>query len=327
MNRAATATPRRTPQTLKPLRRKPKQLDEEPTLLVPPSRGTSLIAANRHNPDANRRSGDGGSSPGVHTDEDGELNHDDTEIVTDEATRRRAHRIARKLALAQVIDTTTAPRAATGALATRRWRDNSNDIDLDATLEAIAANPIPADDDFLIRQRIRQRRSIMLVVDISGSARGEQVRTAAATVGALAGALAGTLHRDAVGVIAFWSDAALLSPLTTPTQPDQIIDQLLTLPTRGLTNITFALSVAAQQLHDIPPTHARVLLLSDCIHNAGPDPRVIAATLPRLDVLLDTSNEHDIDLAWDLAQQGRGRCAPIADDRGIPTALRRIFAP
>ena len=30
------------------------------------------------------------------------------------------------------------------------------------------------------------------------------------------------------------------------------------------------------------------MLLSDCVHNAGPDPRPFAARLPRLDVLLDT---------------------------------------
>jgi hypothetical protein len=30
---------------------------------------------------------------------------------------------------------------------------------------------------------------------------------------------------------------------------------------------------------------ARVLLLSDCVHNAGPDPRPLATRLPRLDVL------------------------------------------
>ena len=50
-----------------------------------------------------------------------------------------------------------------------------------------------------------------------------------------------------------------------------------------------------------------MLLLSDCVHNAGPDPRPLAARLPRLDVLLDTSGEQDAELARDLARLGRGR--------------------
>ena len=50
----------------------------------------------------------------------------------------------------------------------------------------------------------RTRRSVVLLVDVSGSMRGERVRTAAATVGALAG----ELGRDDLAVMAFWSDAA-----------------------------------------------------------------------------------------------------------------------
>ena len=44
------------------------------------------------------------------------------------------------------------------------------------------------------------------------------------------------------------------------------------------------------------------MLLSDCVHNAGPDPRPFAARLPRLDVLLDVSGEQDLELARDLAR-------------------------
>lgn len=38
---------------------------------------------------------------------------------------------------------------------------------------------------------------------------------------------------------------------------------------------------------------AAVVLLSDCVHNAGPDPRPLAARVARLDVLLDASGEQD----------------------------------
>lgn len=278
---------------------------------------------------ADHRPGKSGriSPPGGHgapsvTAEDGELDSEtDALVVVDDVARQRARRIARKLALAQVLHTRRAPRGATGTLVTRRWRGDSDEIDLDATLEAIAANPLPTDDDILVRQRVRRRRSIMLVVDISGSARGEQVRTAAATVGALVG----ELSRDAVGVVAFWSAAALIAPLGETIEPDRVVDQLLTLPSQGLTNVSFALSVAADQLRGTSSADARVLLLSDCVHNAGPDPRIVAATLPRLDVLLDVSGEHDTDLGRDLARVGHGRIIPIRTDHDVAPALRRIF--
>jgi hypothetical protein len=62
-----------------------------------------------------------------------------------------------------------------------------------------------------------------------------------------------------------------------------------------------------------------VLLLSDCVHNAGPDPRPPAARLPRLDVLLDTSGEQDEELARELARRGRGGAGSAL----IPTSHRR----
>ncbi|WP_124711310.1 vWA domain-containing protein [Gordonia insulae] len=308
---------------MQPLRRRPKTLEEQPDLLVASSSSGGFVIAGSQRRTTGAAVPPGGSGPPSVTDETGELDSEADARVVDEVARQRARRIARKLALAQILRTREAPRAATGALVTRRWRGDSDEIDLDATLEAVAANPLPTDDDILVRQRVRRRRSIVLVADISGSARGEQVRTAAATVGALVG----ELSRDAVAVIAFWSDAALLSPLGRPVEPDQVVDQLLTLPSQGLTNVGFALSVAADQLRGTPAADSRVLLLSDCVHNAGPDPRTVAATVPRLDVLLDVSGEHDTDLGRDLAQVGHGRCIPIRTDHDVAPALRRIFAP
>ncbi|MFW0783355.1 VWA domain-containing protein [Gordonia sp. CPCC 206044] len=307
---------------MKPLRRKPKQLDEEPDLLVASAGGSGMVVAGDRGRDPRRPPHHRGSGTTAITDEAGDLDRTDDRVAVDEQARVRARQIARKLALAQVLHTSRAPRSATGTLVTRRWRGDSDEIDLDATLEAVAANPLPTDDDILVRQRVRRHRSVMIVVDISGSARGEQVRTAAATVGALVG----ELSRDSVGVIAFWSDAALISPLGEPVVPDRVVDQLLTLPAQGLTNVAFALSTAADELRGAPRADARVLLLSDCVHNAGPDPRTMASTLPRLDVLLDTSGEHDADLGRDLADVGHGRCIPIVDHHGVAPALRRIFA-
>src|SRR5690606_19967595 len=153
----------------------------------------------------------------------------------------------------------------------------------DRTLEVLAERPVPDDEDIVVRERVRTRRSVVLAVDVSGSMRGERIRTAAATVGALAAGLA----RNDLAVVAFWSDAAVLLKLGGPVRPQERVDQLASMPARGLTNVEFPLQVAARELARAPARDARVVLLSDCVHNAGPDPRPTAARLPRLDVLLD----------------------------------------
>jgi len=243
------------------------------------------------------------------------------EARADPETLRRARQIAARLAVPRPRRDTTARRG-TGELASLRYRGGSDDIDLDRTVEQLVEHPVPEEDDIVVREQVRTRRSVVLLVDVSGSMRGERVRTAAATVGALAA----ELDRDDLSVVAFWSDAAILSHLGQHVPPQQLLDTMLRIPAKGLTNIAFPLQVAATELARVPARDARVVLLSDCVHNAGPDPRPLAARLPRLDVLLDTSGEQDAELGRELARLGHGRLRLIRTYTDIAPALSAVFA-
>ncbi len=263
-----------------------------------------------------------GGSSGF-TDEAGSLADPDRAAgEPDPEVLRRAQQIAASLVLPRTRRSSATARGP-GELVSVRYRGGSDDIDLDATVERIVDHPVPDEDDIVVRERVRTRRSVVLAVDISGSMGGERIRTAAATVGALAA----ELRRDDLAVVAFWSDAAVLARPGDRVEVGRLLDRLLRLPARGLTNLHFPLTVARALLSGRTPVDARVLLLSDCVHNAGPDPRASAAALPRLDVLLDTSGEHDLDLARDLAQVGRGRLAPVHEFGQVAPAVSRLFCP
>jgi quinol monooxygenase YgiN/Mg-chelatase subunit ChlD len=255
------------------------------------------------------------------TNEQGALAATEEDVLPDLETLRRAREIAARLALPRPRRDLLARRG-TGALATAPYRGGSDDIDLDRTLDEVAAKPAPEETDILVRERVRTRRCVVLLVDVSGSMRGERVRTAAATVGALASELAD----DDLGVIAFWSEAAVLAHLGQRVPAQAIVESMARMPARGLTNLAFPLQVARRELARIPARDARVLLLSDCVHNAGPDPRPLAARLPRLEVLLDTTGEQDRELARDLARLGRGRLRHIRTYRDVAPALSDFFA-
>ena len=304
----------------RPLRRRPKQLDQAPSLFEPKAGGHGglvLVGGPRGRGDAARR---GGTAPGT-TDEQGKLVEIPADVaVVDPLTRALARQIAARLAMPRPRRDVTARRGV-GDLASVRYREGSDEIDLDRTLEVLTERPVPEDDEIIVRERIRTRRAVVLAVDVSGSMRGERVRTAAATVGALAAELA----RDDLAVIAFWSDAAVLSRVGRQVEPLRLLDTLLRIPARGLTNVGFPLQAAARELARLPARDARVVLLSDCVHNAGPDPRPLAARLPRLDVLLDVSGEHDAELAADLTRRGRGTMAVIRGHRDVAPALSRAF--
>jgi len=303
---------------LGPLRRKPKTLDTPPVLHR--ASGVGVAAPGRG--DAPPRPGRDGTARGT-TEEPGRLLPSlGTDPATDPVVLRRAHQIAARLALPRP-PRRVATRRGPGELMSRSWRGPADDIDLDGTMEAVLATPRPRDEDIVVREFVRPRRALVLLVDVSGSMRGERLQTAAATVGALAREFA----RDSLAVLAFAADATWLCGLTDRPAPERLLDAMLRIPARGLTNLAFPLQVARDELAGSCLRDARVLLLSDCVHNAGPDPRPWAARLPRVDVLLDCSGEHDPDLAHDIARLGHGRLAAVREHRQVAPAVSGFFAP
>jgi Mg-chelatase subunit ChlD len=319
-----------TAHKLQPLRRKPKTLTEEPSLsdVSPTSGAGGGVAAGREprNRSVAAKAPSGSGAPAT-SDEQAGLTAaaDDAAGTVDAETLRRAREIAARLAVPRPKRDRTARRGR-GEVASVPYRGGSDDIDLDKTLEQLTEHPVPEDEDIVVRERVTTTRSVVLLVDLSGSMRGERVRTAAAAVGALAAELA----RDNLAVIAFWSDAAVLSHLGQHVPPERLVEAMLRIPARGLTNVAFPLQAARRELARVPvrtvlPKTGRVLLLSDCVHNAGPDPRPFAARLPRLDVLLDVTGEQDPELARDLARLGRGRLRQVRTYRDVAPALSEFF--
>lgn len=241
-------------------------------------------------------------------------------IAADPVVRARARQIAARLAIRRP-HTDGTPHRGSGTLASLPYHGGSDEIDLDRTIEVLAERPFPDDEDIIVRDRVRTQRSVVLAVDVSGSMKGDRVQTAAATVGAIAG----ELQNDALAVIAFWSDAAVLLHLGEEIRPMDLLDTMLRMPARGLTNVSFPLELASRELSRVAVRDARVILLSDCVHNAGPDPRIIAARLPRLDVLIDVSGEKDIDLGRELARVGRGTARLVHTYRDVAPALSALF--
>jgi Mg-chelatase subunit ChlD len=209
-----------------------------------------------------------------------------------------------------------------GELRSVPFSGSADDIDLDRTVEAMVQRPELADEDVVVRDRLRTPRSVVLAVDLSGSMKDDRLRTTAATVGALAASL---VH-DELAVVAFWSEAAWLRRFGGGLSGDDLIDALMAMPARGLTNVALPLELAASALAHRRWPDGRVVLLSDCVHNAGEDPRLVAAGLPRLDVLLDVTGEKDLDLGRDLARVGRGRLCVIGGLRDVAPSLSAIFA-
>src|ERR1700722_14037318 len=146
---------------MRPLRRRPKKLDAEPTLFEPTvggNGGVLLIAQGAHRDQRGAGRQPASSAPGL-TDETGVLlGADRAGLGADPETLRRARQIAARVAIPRARrDFTT--RRGSGKLVSVPYRGGSDDIDLDATLDRLVEHPVPDDDDIIVRDRIRTRRS------------------------------------------------------------------------------------------------------------------------------------------------------------------------
>ena len=203
-----------------------------------------------------------------------------------------------------------------------RFDGNGDDLDLDATLELLAERRPFGADELTVRRPTRTRRSVALVADVSGSMNGDKALICAATIGALAGELAD----DELTVIAFWSDLAVLRSRESRIDSGALINDLLRIEPRGLTDVHGAIELAGRELARSSLTRRCVLLLSDCVHNAGPDPRLAARQAPTTHVLLERTGEHDAWLGERIARAGGGRYRGVTSIREVAPALDALLA-
>jgi Mg-chelatase subunit ChlD len=315
------------PHGLAPLNRKPKQLREAP-VLYQPGAGAPIVGDASGTRGVGEPAGPAGGQGVLVTGQRAEL-RDVAELLEDRLPDREvaamAQRIARRLSIRRRPRDPRAERGA-GKLASVPYRYRSDDIDLDRTIEVLTERPVPEDTDIIVRERMRSRRSVVLIVDVSGSMRGEKVRIAAATVAALSADFGGAGTSDQLALVAFWSDAALLKPLESQVPGVKLLDQLLRIPARGLTNVGFGLAVAHAELARSAAPRRTAILLTDAVHNVGPDPRHIVRRFPELHVLLQTDGEHDTPLAAALARLGHRHLAPVHTHRDVAAALNRVMA-
>jgi len=266
----------------------------------------------------------GSPGPAI-TDEEGRrrsLSELFEDASADPAVSRSAQQIAGRLSIRRRPRDHDARRGA-GRPASRPYTGDADDIDIDRTVEKLTGVLVPTDDDIVVRTPVRSRRAVALIVDVSGSMKGEKAKVVAAAVGALAGELSG----EDLAILAFWKDCALLKGIDDQVAPRRVLDDLLRLPARGLTNLHGALSLAAEELSRSSARQRVAVVLSDCVHNAGPDPRQVAPRIPRLHVLLEAVGEHDAWMGRELARLGGGRMAPVTQYRDVAPALNMLLRP
>ncbi len=213
-------------------------------------------------------------------------------------------------------------RSGRGRLTSVPYTGEATELDIERSLDTLAANPWPADDDLWVLERRHRRRAYALMLDISGSMKGSAIFHAALALAAFA-IQAG---QDPFAVVAFWRDAAIVKALNESVPLDTLIDRVLSLSGHGLTNLGLGLRVGLDELAAAETQERIGLLFSDGLQTMGEPAEVLAAAYPTLHVVATGQSPESLKRCQRLATLGNGRSAAIEGIASIPRAISQCMA-
>lgn len=200
-------------------------------------------------------------------------------------------------------------------------RPDDGDLDLERTIGRMSGTWPPAADEIATRAWRARQRSVVLLVDSSGSMSGLALAIAAIAAAGVVLAADGKLEP---AVLAFSGSVTVLQRRGARRPPADVITELMAMRGHGRTDLAGALRAAAAQLAGAPGDR-EVILLSDCLATAGGDPAAALAGIGRLNVLMPLPAPESIAAGVTLARAGGGFSQPVSSLADLGPALTRAL--
>ncbi|QEE14637.1 VWA domain-containing protein [Promethearchaeum syntrophicum] len=209
------------------------------------------------------------------------------------------------------------------------------EFDLDQTLFNYLqnGNKILRFSDIIGIERRQRKRSVVLILDTSGSMFGKLLLNAALTTSVLTYALS----KDFTSIILFNSKSLVLKEIKTQNNTTRLIDQILETEAVGFTNISSGLKKGLKELNKIESVRKKVgILITDGDFNRGKDPAMIATKFPKLHVINIPPESQKITskktqsrgqlVCQKIARAGRGYYIPVKNFSDIPRTLMKLIS-
>jgi Mg-chelatase subunit ChlD len=240
------------------------------------------------------------------------------------ATDPRLRELARRLAGRIMVDVSRRGRArqrGIGKMVTQPYRPDGGDLDLDASLEAVAearaAGGWPDAEGLRVRGWRKPATALCLIVDRSGSMGGAPLATSA-----LAAAAVAQRAPEDYSVLAFGPDVVVAKAQDHPKPAGRVVTDVLALRGFGTTDLAGALRAAGAQLQRSPAARRIAVLLSDCRATVPGDVVSVAKGLDELCILAPAA---DADEARALADSVGARLATVEGPSQIADALAAVL--
>jgi len=209
-----------------------------------------------------------------------------------------------------------------GRFTTVRYNFRSDDLDLDRTIGELAETPAVSASQLWVHDRVPRRRGVVLLLDVSGSMRGDRAIESATAAAAAALAAA----QDELAVVAFGTSAEVLKRSEETLPAPELARRVLSLRPHGLTDLSTGLDAGLGLLATMQSPIKIAVVMTDGVQNQGADARLAAARYRQLNVLATTESPWRLRHCEALAAAGRGRCLPYERLDRLPAAISTLLS-
>jgi Mg-chelatase subunit ChlD len=240
--------------------------------------------------------------------------------LTDRGLRELARRIAARTVLRMAHELVGPIQPARKVVREPLGDPFRGELDEEITIENMLGKEFPDPEDWVSARREERRTQAVLMMDTSLSMSGKNLALAAVA----AAVLAFSVKSEDLSVVAFESTAKALTHLGDRDSSAHVVEQLLSQPARGFTNIEDGLAVGRRELARGDNPRRVGLLITDGVSTAGGDPLPEAGRFPRLFVLLTEDYVMDEELCGRMARAARGSVVRVTGYPDLPRTMLRV---
>lgn len=204
------------------------------------------------------------------------------------------------------------------------YESGKGEVDWDETVDKYAETRMIDHDTIVAKEPLRTKRSLVLMMDHSGSMTGRKILTASLCTGVLSYAL----KDEEFAVLLFNNEVLTLKEMNKRKDPHRLIREILEQPPKGFTDIKGALEIGLEQIEKASSKVKMGILITDGIYTEG-NPVPIAEKYPTLHVLGVPSKKGKtikVENCEKIAEVGKGKFLMLKKYEDIPSTVLKILA-
>jgi len=197
------------------------------------------------------------------------------------------------------------------------------EVDWDETIDNYAETITVNRDTIVSKEPLRVKRSLVLMMDQSGSMAGRKILTAALCTGVLSHAL----KDEEFAVLLFSGRVCVLKEMIAQKDLHKLIREILEQQPEGYTDIKGALDTGLKQMEKASYKAKIGVLITDGIHTTG-NPVPTAEEYPALHVLATPSPRGKVvnfENCRRLAKAGKGKFLILRNYEDVPSTVLRLL--